>query len=267
MNLKYIFQLVSTFLVINTAFAADVLICPQGIELLDHYQGRTLWNHHLLEFKSQKREKLIVEKFFKFQKVDYFMAIRVLRKASAVENDLMMLEKNDSYISDLVAFTSSRIHVNKSKNIPEDCHVEEVSRRHNGQYVFQKEIWKQLDYQTQVSVINSEAIEEFLSALNIKSIQDAQYFNSALDAGELNTVKGYLNVSRRVHFKNIILDAKTDSKIFGNKRLCGLQIYENGFDFRKFVYVKVQGKAHKQFSLRKGLEFLNDGFASRGMCD
>jgi hypothetical protein len=221
------FLLVSSFQLIagdKVGNGGDVVVCPQQKTLLlDIYQGRADWGMQNLQ-SSGERSQIIRDTLKDFHKIDTSTSRKILERAFQIEADISRLERLTESHSALVRFTSKTL-VNISDEgvaeIPSDCKIIQAATQIQSpfpgevKFTFQKEIWLSLESDVQASLILHEVIYELMITSGEESSRSTRYFNAALHAGELNSVKEYFDLSSLFEFKNLTIKADGKSHVFG----------------------------------------------------
>ncbi len=162
----------------------DVVVCPNGLELLDSYEmrGRDL-DLNLAGFTLREKVEIVINRV---KRVDL---VRGLRLAVGAEYFLFDLEKNSYRNDDLkyIRFTTEKLSDVKDAEeltLPKDCHLEQLAVNmtktlpEDGIYTIALNHWEKLDLDQQALTILHEAwYQTFLAESRPRTSFYVRYFN------------------------------------------------------------------------------------------
>lgn len=224
--------LVTVLMVLNVPLFAgdkvgnggDVIVCPnEKTLLLDIYQGNADWGMETM-LRSGNRPEIIKGTLKEFVKTDVFTANKILERALKIETEISRLEETDGTLSSLVRLTSKTLINISDEGVAEispDCKILQAATQIQSpfpgevKFSFQKDIWFSLERDVQASLILHEVIYELMISSGEHFSRSTRYFNAALHAGELNSVKRYFELSALFEFRNLAIEADGRSHVFG----------------------------------------------------
>ena len=210
----------------------DVIVCPgQKTLLLDIYQGSEDWGLDSVE-RQGTRSEIIIETISKFKGVDSFIASKLLTRALQLDQEITAKEKNEKYFSKLVKLTKNKL-INISDEgvaeMPDGCEIVQAATQIQSpfpgevKFTFQRALWNSLESDVQASLILHEVIYEHLISVGEEFSRSTRYFNAALHADYLNSVKAYFEMSELFYFKNLAIGDDGKPRTFGEKKNCSIR--------------------------------------------
>lgn len=209
----------------------DVIICPgRKTVVLDIYQGKEDWGFETVE-RSGTRAEIISTTLAKFKSVDPYIANKLLARAIQLEQEITSKEQDEKYYSKLVKLTKNKL-VNISDEgvaeLPDDCEVVQAATQIQSpfpgevKFTFQKSIWNTLETDVQASLILHEVIYEHMISVKEEFSRSTRYFNAALHADRLGTVRTYFEMSELFSFRNLAIIDDGQVRVFGEREHCSV---------------------------------------------
>lgn len=259
----------------------DVIVCPdQRTILLDIFQGKEDWGFETIE-RSGTRAQIIADTLMKFQTTDPVIAQRFLARAQEIENEISMLEQNEQHKSKLVKLTKNEL-VNISDEgvaeLPPGCEMVQAATQVQApfpgevKFTFQKATWLSLDPDVQASLILHEVIYEHMISVFEYSSRSTRYLNASLHAGNLDTVRGYFDVSSLFVWRNLdIVEDRMKGRTFGVTKKCVIyHSRQNVSDNQMLVTTINIGRrnvATKTENFREAMDTFHRRYVQAGACD
>lgn len=257
----------------------DVIVCPdRSTEVLDLYQGREDWSFEPVVHEGTRAE-VITKTLSKFSLVDSYLAAKLSRRALEIEKELTVLEAGGNN-SKLVKLTKNGL-VNISDEgvaeLPDDCEIVQAATQNQNpfpgesKFTFQKKTWLSLSPAVQASLILHEVVYEHMISVGEFPSRSTRYFNAALHAGQLDTVKGYFDISSLFGFKNLAIREDATLRRFGAKGLCTIkQQWSTVGDYPRGGTTIMVGRrnvlTHEEYFV-KAVTLFWERYATHGACD
>lgn len=214
----------------KTGNGGDVIVCPgEPTQLLDLFQGKEDWELAALN-RVGTREEIIKNTLADFLRVDPTVGGSLKTRSLEIASEIRKIEKGID--SNLVKLTKNQL-VNISDEgvaeLPAGCEIIQAATQvqkpfpKEVKFTFQRDLWRKLDEGTKAALILHEVIYEHMIAQGEYSSRSTRYFNAALHAGALTTVKDYFDVSALFEFKNLALVQDAPVRAFGAKKKCTIK--------------------------------------------
>lgn len=258
----------------------DVIVCPTSrTVVLDIFQGGVDWGFESV-VREGSRSQIITDTLAKFTLVDPVNGAKFLARALELNKEITRLEGSVQVRSKLVKFTLNDL-INISDEgigeLPRGCEIVQAATQNQSpfpgevKFTFQKEIWQNLDADVQASLILHEVVYEHMIAVGEPSSRSARYFNAALHANQLETVKNYMDVSNIFNFKNLQLVVDGKFRNYGEKGLCKIKLNlpthdESGREGMTII-VNRQNIATLEPNFKVAMRLFWEKYASQGACD
>lgn len=259
----------------------DVIICPsERTILLDIYQGKQDWGFETIE-RSGTRAQIILDTLMKFQQTDPVISQRFQTRALEIENEISMLEQNEQYKSKLVKLTKNEL-VNISDEgvaeLPPGCEMVQAATQIQTpfpgevKFTFQKSTWLSLDAEVQASLILHEVIYEHMISVFEYSSRSTRYMNAALHAGNLDTVRGYFDVSSLFAWRNLdVVEHNRYGRTFGAAKKCTIYQQRLSREDSHFAVTTItigrRNVVTKEQNFREALDTFWRKYVQAGACD
>ena len=258
----------------------DVIVCPGArTEVLDIYQGRTDWGFNPI-LMGTSREEIISNLLKPLIAVDAKIGTAIAKRANELNRELYTIEEHEDYKSKLVRLTKNELVNIPDEGVaelPEGCKIVQAATQvqnsfpNEVKFTFQKGIWDSMDTDAQTSLILHEVIYEHMIKNGEYSSRSTRYFNAALHAGSLSSVKDYFNVSSLFGFRNLEIVVDAPERSFGASKNCSIQqkwsqVSEmNGLV--TIVRVNRRNVLQGEISLDQALNTLWKKYVEKGLCE
>jgi hypothetical protein len=259
----------------------DVIVCPdQRTIILDIFQGKQDWGFEEIP-RGGTRTQIITDTLNKFMMTDPLISQKLLSRAMELEKELAQLEQSEEYKSKLVKLTKNEL-VNISDEgvaeLPPGCQIVQAATQiqmpfpGEVKFTFQKKTWQSLDTDVQASLILHEVIYEHMIFVGEYYSRSARYMNAALHAGNLDTVRGYFDVSSLFVWTNLnIVESDKIARFFGASNKCKI-VYrrESRNDNQMAMLTITIGRktvVGRMESFRDGMNNFWQKYVQAGACD
>jgi hypothetical protein len=259
----------------------DVIVCPgKRTELLDIFQGEEDWGFKPVKINGSRLE-IMIEVLKNFQNADPGIAWSLRQRAVELHKELTFLERDKNYKSKLVKLTDN-ILLNISDEgvaeLPQDCEIVQAATQVQNpfprevKFTFQKDTWLSLENDVQAALILHEVIYEHMIKVGENFSRSTRYFNAALHANAITTVREYFEVSSLFGFRNLGITDDGKVRYYGPKGKCTITkkwfIHgEAGRMGGTTITVNRRNAVTNEEHHNWAMEQFWEKYVSRGLCD
>ncbi|MFP5386841.1 MAG: hypothetical protein ACLGHN_12225 [Bacteriovoracia bacterium] len=285
-------KLISFLVLINSlaAFAhggdkvgngGDVIVCPgKRVELLDIFQGEDDWGFKPIKVNGSRLDT-IKEVLRNFHNADPGIAWALRQRATELHKELSKLETDPSYGSSLVKLTDNvllNISDEGVAELPQGCEIIQAATQVQSpfprevKFTFQKDTWLSLEEDVQAALILHEVIYEHMISVGENSSRSTRYFNAALHANAITTVRDYFEISSLFGYRNLAIVDDGKVRYYGPKGKCSIQrkwftYGESGRTGGTTIIVNGRNAVTNFEQHDWAMEQFWEKYVSRGLCD